>query len=90
MPRLAFSRCYNQHQRVHPGEGYDEGELVAVKLRSQWHRARFIQYKPNIDFAHVCDSSLLSNVTDPCVILDLLCRLRLHSFIAHPDDSTDQ
>ena len=36
-----------------PGDSYDEGELVAVKSHSQWHRGRFIEFKPNIDFAHV-------------------------------------
>ncbi|CAF3111343.1 unnamed protein product [Rotaria socialis] len=45
--------CYSKHKRICPGDSYDEGELVAVKFRSQWHRGRFIQYKPNIDFAHI-------------------------------------
>jgi hypothetical protein len=48
-----FRQCYSKHKRICPGDSYDEGELVAVKSRSQWHRGRFIQYKPNIDFAHV-------------------------------------
>ena len=26
---------------------------MAVKYRSKWHRGRFLQYKPTIDFAHV-------------------------------------
>ena len=46
-------QCYNKHKTISPGDNYDEGELVAVKSRSQWHRGRFILYKPNIDFAHV-------------------------------------
>jgi hypothetical protein len=46
-------QCYNKHKTISPGDNYDEGELVAVKSRSQWHRGRFILYKPNIDFGHV-------------------------------------
>jgi len=48
-----YRQCYSKHKRICPGDSYDEGELVAVKSHSQWHRGRFIQYKPNIDFAHV-------------------------------------
>jgi len=48
-----FRQCYSKHKRICPGDSYDRGELVAVKSRSQWHRGRFIEYKPNIDFAHV-------------------------------------
>ncbi|UJR28510.1 hypothetical protein I4U23_009748 [Adineta vaga] len=48
-----MTECYNKHKRICPGDSYDEGELVAVKSRLRWHRGRFIQYKPNIDFAHI-------------------------------------
>ncbi|CAF1252283.1 unnamed protein product [Adineta steineri] len=48
-----MTQCYNKQKRICPGTSYDEGELVAVKSRLQWHRGRFIQYKPNIDFAHI-------------------------------------
>jgi hypothetical protein len=48
-----FRQCYSKHKRICPGDSYDKGELVAVKSRSQWHRGRFLQYKPGIDFAHV-------------------------------------
>ncbi|CAF0984259.1 unnamed protein product [Rotaria sordida] len=48
-----MTQCYSKHKRICPGDSYDEGELVAVKLRSQWHRGRFIEYKPSIDFAHI-------------------------------------
>jgi hypothetical protein len=48
-----FRQCYNKHKSICPGDSYDRGELVAVKSRSQWHRGRFLQYKPNIDFAQV-------------------------------------
>lgn len=55
MSILFFCRqCYSKHKRVYPGSSYNEGELVAVKYRSKWHRGRFIQYKSNIDFALVC------------------------------------
>ena len=46
-------QCYSKHKRICPGDSYDKGELVVVKSRSQWHRGRFLQYKPNIDFAQV-------------------------------------
>ncbi|CAF3479713.1 unnamed protein product [Rotaria sp. Silwood1] len=48
-----MTQCYSKHKRICPGDNYDEGELVAVRFRSQWHRGRFIEYKPNIDFAHI-------------------------------------
>ena len=58
MPNGFFSRnCYSKHKKVYPGDSYDQGELVAVKFRSRWHRGRFIQYKPSIDFADVYISS---------------------------------
>ena len=66
--RTWFRECYNKHKRICPGDSYDEGELVAVKLRSQWHRGRFIEYKSNIDFAHVSDDGLdwKRSLTTPC------------------------
>ncbi|CAF0995587.1 unnamed protein product [Adineta ricciae] len=48
-----MTECYNKHKRICPGSSYDEGELVAVKSRLLWHRGRFIQHKPSIEFAHI-------------------------------------
>lgn len=52
-----FRQCYSKQKRVCPGNSYDEGELIAVKSRLQWHRGRFLQFKPDIDFAHVSSAS---------------------------------
>ncbi len=66
-----FRQCYSKHKRISPGDSYDEGELVTVKFRSQWHRGRFLQYKPSIDFAHVSSHRLVP-LNRKSIFLDIL------------------
>ncbi|CAF0826523.1 unnamed protein product [Didymodactylos carnosus] len=48
-----MTECYNKHKRLVNPDMFNQGQIVAVKYQSEWHRGRYLQFKPNIQFADV-------------------------------------